>query len=223
MLNYLTPNFDFVKITGFQPQNPLPCPDQVCGYILNGKYKSVRNRKIKYNIDYNATGYKTYLGKRLKSPVVVILESPHKEEFCKMCGMPIGPARGKTGNYFDEHFGKLIKNSSIYQYINAGMHAVVFVNAVQYQCSLGNSLQGKNNAQNRIICDKNWVRCFNGGCKYDLKRRVAALKPIAIINLCTKGKRNLRGIVQPYVNQIATYTYGNHPSSWWCKNCRIIN
>lgn len=221
MINYLN-NFNFAKIINNSGTSVFtkPCMDQVCGYIdMNGKYHSLRTRHRNFNVDYYSTNTSRCIGKIIKSPIVIILESPHKYEFDPQ-GNPIGPAQYKTGKYFDEYFEELLEKSCIYNALSGRKHAVVFVNAVQYQCSLGKALSGYKNKKNREIRDKNWEQCFiNGGCRTDLICRVNALNPAAVINLCTS---NLRGYIDGLFYNNANYTSGNHPSSWYCKRNRKI-
>ncbi len=226
MVNYISNTFNFVATTGHIPLNSLPCHDQICGVFRNGMYTSVRERTIKYNIDYFQGTKASCQCRRPKSPIVIILESPHIDEYCKHCGSPLGPAQGNTGKFFDEYFFKLIRKSNIYKNIRHGVHAVVFVNAVQYQCSLGNALSGAKNTANRAMRDQNWMKCMSNGCTADLIQRIDALSPYAIINLCTNGSQNLRSVVDGLIKQnfpSVYYTQGNHPSSWWCPNNRKIN
>lgn len=225
MVNFITHSFNFQAVTGKTPLNILPCPDQIFGVYKNGIYRPLMERRAEYHIDYLSTAKASCKYKRPKSPIVVILESPHIDEYCKCCGDPIGPAQGSTGNLFDGHFSETIKHSSIYPSICNGIHAVVFVNAVQYQCSLGKPLFGKKNKTNRDVRDRNWLKCMRNGCSSDLVKRIDALSPYAIINLCTDGDHHLRNEVELLVKQnfrSIYYTQGNHPSSWWCQRNRKI-
>lgn len=225
MVNYISDTFDFIATTGHIPLNASPCPDQICGVLRDGIYTSIRKRKTKYNIDYVQRTKTLCQHKHPKSPIVIILESPHADEYCKYCGSPLGPAQGDTGDFFDEYFHTLIMKSNIYKSIRHGVHAVIFVNAVQYQCSLGRALFGPKNVINRNVRDQNWLNCMDNGCAVDLIQRIKSLSPYAIINLCTKGPANLREVVDKVVKQnfpLTCYTQGNHPSSWWCPRNRKI-
>ena len=155
------------------------------------------------------------ISNKLSDPIVIILESPHKDEFDTITSMALGPAMGKTGDNLKAHFDFAIQNSSIYQFLLGASHDIVLVNAIQYQCSLGNSL-GKKKPTNISLRNTNFKLCFNTN---DLQKRLNALKPFATINLCTKQfQQNVANIAQSFNN----YTYGNHPSSWYIPSNRII-
>lgn len=216
MVNYL-PNFNF-RVVIKKPTAPIiaPCMDQICGWIdTNGNYNSIRKWKTKFNVDYLSNRTAVCRGKAIKSPIVVILESPHVDEF-DASGTPKGPAQGKTGNRFDKYFEQLINSSSVSNVIGTESHAVVLVNSVQYQCSLGKQpLKGKN----RSDCDKNWKSCFNAGGNTDLVNRLNALKPVAVINLCTAS---LKKDVDQQICHFSNYTCGYHPASWHWRKYREI-
>ena len=216
MINY-NPNFNFRSVIA-NPVAPIatPCMDQICGWIdADGHYKSIRHQKEKFNVDYFANGKAVCQGKTIKSPIAIILESPHVDEFYS-CGIAKGPAQGRTGDRFDDHFEELLHRSSVSHIISTTSHAVVFVNSVQYQCSLGKQpLIGKN----RKACNDNWRLCFNAGCNIDLVARLNALNPIAVINLCTAA---LKLDVEQTVCHFNNYTSGNHPASWCWSRYRKI-
>lgn len=216
MVNYI-PDFDF-KTTIKKQTVPIttPCMDQICGWVdIKGNYNSIRKWKTKFDVDYLTDGKAFSHGKSIKSPIVVVLESPHTDEF-NSNGTAKGPAQGKTGDRFDKYFEQLLKQSSISNIIGETPHMVVFVNSVQYQCSLGKQpLKGKN----RRECNENWRLCFKSGCDGDLVNRLNALNPIAVINLCTV---DLKKDVEQKVCNFKNYTSGNHPASWWRPKYRMI-
>ena len=151
--------------------------------------------------------------------MILILESPHKDEFAvdKVGELkPIGPARGCTGcairNYFTEIFPEYEKSD------------LVLVNLVQFQCSLGLSSRGKNSGslvKNRML-DKllrdssrnSEVRPFVD----DFIKRVDHVKGaygqlVKFINACTiTGGWNdfVKGLLTEYKVESGI----NHPSTW---------
>ena len=216
MVNYI-PNFNFgAAIKKQTVPITTPCMDQICGWVdIDGSYNSIRKWKTKFDIDYITNGRAVSHGRTIKSPIVIILESPHVDEFDSN-GKAKGPAQGKTGDFFDIYFEQLLKQSIISNIIGTSTHAVVFVNSVQYQCSLGKRpLKGIN----RNNCNRNWKLCFQSGCDIDLVDRLNALNPIAVINLCTA---TLKKDVEQKVCHFSNYTRGNHPISWrYNKNRKI--
>lgn len=198
-------DFDFSSIAPDAPIT-IPCPDQKVG-IFNGAAFCFTKR---INIDYNTGAKNPPLDPpsmdpaNLNEPIVIILESPHKDEY-NSSSQPIGPANGKTGKNFERIFATLIKGSIIYPAISKSSHDVVFINAVQYQCSLG---QPSNRREKKEILAK----CFSGGAQSnDLERRLNALDPFAVINLCTSL---LCSQVASIAAKFKNYTCGTHPSSW---------
>ena len=203
--NFMT-DFDFGK---FAPQKHgvlSPCPDQIFGQMQGKKYYPypTSNRK---NIVYDENATET---NPPKSPIVIILESPHKSEFDG--SKPLGIAHGKTGAFFNAKFGELFAATDIFQQLKEDdTHEVVLMNAVQYQCSLGLAL---NKYENKLQRDKIWLSCFEQCCATDLRDRISALEPFAVINLCTKGVKNLQLILHEKINDYPNYVYGTHPSTW---------
>ncbi|MDE6408482.1 MAG: hypothetical protein K2K48_05805 [Anaeroplasmataceae bacterium] len=211
-INFLK-NFSFPRAISNQKANSNPCPDQIVGQLSNGVFTS-SNRE---NIDYSIKNNNYTIQNKLTNPIVIILESPHKNEYDPITRSALGPAMGKTGENFKKYFASLIVKSKIYQSI-ATLHCdIVLVNAIQYQCSLGMSLNNTTNAKSR---DDNFNTCFDNNNTNDLKDRLIAIAPIATINLCTA---QFRAKIMNKCSNFSNYTDGNHPSSWWWKTKRKIN
>lgn len=220
-INYLI-NFNFSSIINPVPGisvNPNPCPDQLVGTLKNGVFAP----SARTNIDYLNSNT---ISNNLTNPIVIILESPHKDEYNTNTLQALGPAMGKTGIAFNQYFDSLIVASKNIALSPQHNHDILFVNAIQYQCSLGKKLNGKDSYENKKQRDQNWLTCFNNSESNDLEKRIAAIKPYAIINLCTIGLSNLQlyvdRAVKSYVNQVGNssiyYTIGNHPSTWIYRN-----
>lgn len=214
-----------------------PCPDQVRGRLVNGVYEDKDIKRVTNFVDYELSKERLPFAKlgneKLESVMAIILESPHTDEFELKDGKlkAIGPAQGKTGIRFKEKFEDILKGSDIYQNIKEGIYPIVILNAIQFQCSCGNNLQVYKNKKAR---DKNWVACFKSECLNDLKLRLQALQPCAIINLCTKGlhtksRPDLQSKLNEYISEHkclfpnAAYAIGYHPSIWWNSKCAKIN
>lgn len=206
--NFLT-NFTFSSFINIISANNKVCPDQVVGQLYNGNFQFNQNR---INIDYVKINNMFSISNKLTEPIIIILESPHIDEFAN--GIALGPAMGKTGKYFGKFFDSLIINSKNINLQLQQKYDVIFVNAIQYQCSLGNKLNGKGTYQNKKQRDQNWLTCFNNSNSNDLKDRITAIKPYAVINLCTIGINNLQLYVDRILNSLSNYTIGNHPSTW---------
>ena len=206
MINYLN-NFVFSSNTNNYPPFTLhPCMDQIVGTLTNGIYMPSQRS----NIDYQISNGHRFINNIVQDPIVIVLESPHKNEY-DASGNAIGPAQSTTGRLFNLKFTSMVSNSTIADAISLDTHDVIMVNAVQYQCSLGNPL---NTRANRAIRDQIWLNCLSGGCAQDLIYRIDAIDPMCVINLCTKGVSNLQDTLSPLISGFGIYTYGSHPSTW---------
>ena len=211
-------DFNFEVAIGKKPKNSAPCWDQVCGKLDNGRYISIKRK----NIFYATKGIQKIVAyPKLVSPIVIVLESPHKDEYTES-GSAKGPAMGKSGERFQQNFQELIKAKDIQSMIKTGVHDVILINAVQYQCTFGETI-------NKKMRDYNWSMCFNKGCSKDLIYRLEALQPEILINACTKSDLNLQlavhSVIHAHVTQGAqlygTYIYGRHPINWTSKSKTI--
>jgi hypothetical protein len=205
MDNYLG-KFDFGQFINQKPKNNECCPDQVVGRMFNGQlFKGGRR-----SIDYRTVNGYYYISTEIICPIAIVLESPHDKEF----NNPIGPAKGVTGTRFFLYFEELIRKSKIYNKIKTGSHDIVFMNSIQYQCSLGEKLNRDTKRQR----DDNWIKCFEGENSCDIEKRLYAIKPYATINLCTKGKGSgkvtLQEMLQVKICCMNNHTWGDHPYHW---------
>ena len=128
------------------------CPDQLVGRIEKLSFGT--DFPVRVNIQ---DGFK----KTSDSCVILILESPHKDEFAvdKVGELkPIGPAFGCTGCRIRKHFSQIFGNT----YDNC---VLVLLNTIRFQCSLGLPDVA---LKNRIVraCKKEPL------FKDDLKRRI---------------------------------------------------
>lgn len=144
MINFLN-NFNFGAIAQNAPTKN-PCPDQIVGILDQGNFISQANRT---NVDYVMYGNYPMVSNKLSNPIVIVLESPHINEFDPITGAAIGPAAGKTGVNFKKYFQQLITSSAIYQHVKNKVCHIILLNAVQYQCSLGKNLRTRGNKKNK--------------------------------------------------------------------------
>lgn len=126
------------------------CQDQVFGSVYDGEYWC---KLMREDIGYDEVNGIKITANNLINPTIVILESPHIREFYN--GVPKGPARGTTGNKFNNLFSSVanIGNNPLF----SGTHSVVMINSVQFQCSLGKTLSDSS------VKDRIWQRCFFNG------------------------------------------------------------
>lgn len=180
------------------------CPDNIIGNIIydNGVFIGENNtNEFGLQRDSSPVGniqqrmpidYSTY--KHIDDLIAIILESPHIKEYKNSLGIE-GPAMGSSGNRFNRQCIPVFNNNKNVLISALGITAnsqkkeytVCFVNAIQYQCSLGFSPIKKD------LRDKVFSGLWNRGpdsFRNDLIDRLNILKPKVIINACTKGLKN---------------------------------
>ena len=146
--------------------------------------------------------------------LVMILESPHNDEFI---GDP-GPAKGFTGDMIRNFLQEAINLQDVDGF------GLVLINAIQHQCSLGISTAEHRDKIFRSV----WAQ---GGQENFVARLRSVLRPSDVImNCCTKGNdfelnTPLRSLVEasmrrhfPEVQTIRRM----HPASWRAKSWRGV-
>ena len=212
MNNYLS-NFNFKNIDN-AAINLLTCPDQYISSYTIGMTSLTRTYdSISYNFDKK--GNPTCDNKR-KNTIAIILESPHTAEFeiINSVLVPKGPLVAKW-NDFSNNFDLAIQHSKIKSMLISGVnYELAFVNMVQYQCSLGNSLSGKNSYQKEK--KQNVLNCWYNGFNIDLEKRLIAINPSIILVLC--GKDFCENVTSMISNNKTlckiTASNGKHPACW---------
>jgi len=123
--------------------------------------------------------------------LVIALESPHVSEFgsAESKYRPQGPAQGTTGEKLRRNFTKQRVCEEIRAIAaNANKFNLVLVNAIEYQCSMGNALTSYESRKRRdSVFRKLWFKC--GGRK-DFTDRILKLELESrdvLVNACTKG------------------------------------
>lgn len=105
--------------------------------------------------------------------VVIILESPHKDEYLEK-GNPIC-ANGKTGENLKTQLVNLLSNLDV-----ANQNTdIVILNAIPYQCSQGVSTE--------VLRDFVWLKCWYNFGYDNMLDLLNKISPDHIINCCTKG------------------------------------
>ena len=137
------------------------CPDQYVGLIA--QFLSSADFPERISVEKRPREIKC---------VVMILESPHIDEFSNS----LGPAKGQTGRLIRAYF---LQVNGLSEYIN---HGLILMNAVQNQCSLGSPTD--------CYRDDVFVTAWQNGAKEYFVGRLNAIFQAGdvVVNCCTKGK-----------------------------------
>ena len=171
------------------------CPDQYLG-------------KVSGFVEVPLSEGRTPAQKRTSEPcILLILESPHKEEFV---GEP-GPAKGFTGEMIKQHLGTVLGLPDLENY------GLILVNAIQHQCSLGSNTT--------VYRDRIFRAVWSNGGAENFQNRIVSIFQVGdlIVNCCTKGNDfelygTLRNLVEVALKTSIPNTESvrrTHPSSWF--------
>ena len=203
---------------------PLKCEDQFVAIIEITKEKVV----FIENDFLQRAKVQEYQNEKCLDTIALVLESPHKEELKNAYN--VAPARGTTGKNIES---MLLGNLAKYMYINdtqqngayflsdekikCGKYKLLLINAVQYQCSLGDLEESKANGWRDEIFQKMFSNQY---VKNDFKERLKKYNPKIIINCCTGGEYSkadgLQKLVQDEIDADFTNAIkliGSHPAS----------
>lgn len=183
-----------------RPLESRECPDQYLGLIGDSLGKSqFQERSLIANRPPDAC-------------VVLVLESPHVDEFLG----DLGPAKGASGELIRQHLATSLGIVDIERY------GLVLVNAIQHQCSLGSNTV--------VYRDRIFRAVWRQGGECDFKNRIAEVcEPHdVLVNCCTKGNDfeihdPLRNLVEKALREALPNVVGMrrmHPASWRDENWR---
>ena len=180
------------------------CPDLYVGKISEFDEKDPNSRKHVFNDTWNVINIPA--GKKI---MIMILESPHKDEFKGK----IGPAKGTTGR----NLGKMTRLCDFYLYRN---YELILMNAIPFQCSLGEKPEKFRDEVFANAWNEENQKIRIG--KSFFKERLCSLlkeldgKFVVIVNACTSGGCRKQA-VQDVIDEIALDIKRAeipHPSSW---------
>jgi hypothetical protein len=227
------------------------CPDQFVGTVIyntipGGNAKFSAPTSISSNRSNNEFGLDTKPSRKRKLPcqtrtdidyativhdkklIVLVVESPHNDEFKENNGISDMPIFGASGVTFDKHFIDVLNahiTRPILQKLIAGLAhnkelSVAVVNAIQYQCSLGIT---RDFSPKNSIFSGFWNKKVRSG-KDDLRTRLELLAPDLIIGAVaasTGSGKIIHDLVIPTISSIKTARHevaflnsGNHISKW---------
>jgi hypothetical protein len=147
------------------------------------------------------------------SAVLLVLESPHTYEFKD----PSGPAKGSTGRLIARH------GLSVRGLQGSDNASLVLINAIQYQCSLGEKPSRYR--------DEVFLAAWQEFGRSDFCVRLKAIYRAndIVVCACTKGdlglaNKSLRQLVYEAIVEVlpkqARVLRRTHPSSWHSQRCR---
>ena len=153
--------------------------------------------------------------------IVLILESPHKDEYDPSLAKPL-PAQGRTGDNICIYFVDMLNNANGHNKRNLnvvnGIYKLALVESVNYQCSEGNDIG------NGTIRDDNWIKYYSRDASINLVKKLDYFisnsnNPIIVINACTNStKKHLQKYVERTILGLANshidYFCTQHPCSW---------
>jgi len=187
--------------------------------VLRYSYICDKNlTKIKKISQKNGIGkYNDKLVNNIGSNILIILESPHKDEYDKYFN-PIAPAQGTTGRNLDNLLTNLLNkintNSNLFKQLPKNFN-VVIANPVPYQTSL--AYLSKNRGIDKEVRNQVWRLIWHSK---DYQQKFVSkyndLKEVnVIINACTE---NLSSEVTDFLlnktNSNTPIYQCNHPSNW---------
>ena len=204
--------FIFIKIANKYSSNIKRhiCKDQYVGNINVNNIITSNPVSNSSNDDFDSRVYMKDF-QRTNSPIIIlILESPHNNEFKSKTPKPAaGNSAGSTGKGIRQLFYDACQ---VHNHLGNGNYNLVIINAIQYQCSLG-EIPSK-------YRDKVFADCWYFFGKNNFKKRLISLykNGDVIINACTAGKKTpkIRNLVQEAINQSvgSTTIEVEHPSNW---------
>lgn len=191
-------NFEqIVERTMLWDGNPLEnrsCPDQYLGTLNEILGRTCFPLRV------------AHIERTAQRCIVMVLESPHVDEFI---GTP-GPAKGFTGDMIRNHLPEALGNLSLDGF------GLILINAIQHQCSLG--------ADTSLYRDLIFRAVWAGGGREDFCSRLQSIvRPgDLLMNCCTKGNDfesnvPLRSLVEASISDtlpLITSVRRMHPASW---------
>lgn len=196
------------------------CKDQfICTFdtsliATDGPLKfSTKNPKTKGDHNYRKDiDYDNFSPSSDNMKLVILLESPHVDEFPSFDDSPRGPAWGETGQNISKLLCTLLHNSGCASWFPRQTQKIdlYFVNAIRYQTSLGIS------SINRQLRDSIFYELWTSGGQEDLRSRLEIINPDVLINCCTKTlkKKCVNKAFFDFLSQSYCILESSHPCRW---------
>ena len=189
-----------------------PCEDKCVGVIR-------RESGGLYKFDsVTAFDYRPIPTQRTIRRLLLILESPHRKEYCHPNG-PV-PANGTTGSNIRRYLGELLKSKRT---LTESSLEVILVNAVPYQCSQGATLNdyGKRSKRDKVFRAAFCAESETHGLEFVRRMSGYVRASDIVVNCCTKGvtRPQLRDLVHDSLMRLGEknlmHLSTSHPVSWF--------
>lgn len=155
--------------------------------------------------------------------IVLVIESPHKFEYCSSTHIPIAPAQKTTGKNIHDHIATIFMQKNNFS-LKAGSYDFIICNPVQFQASLYDlhkkPLSGKHNGGGAVpaLRDKAWRAIYTLE-KCNFFARLTSYAPEIIINACTtKLRKDVTHELNRWKNasgmNTKIFVADKHPCQW---------
>lgn len=190
----------------------LECPNKI-KFKISCKNKTYNIVRLKKEIILNSKNIP-----KSKKFIVVIVESPHIEEFYGDCA--ISPLNGESGKRFCKYFVNCLQsNGKTSSYLKNGVKIAV-INPVRHQASLGIC------PISETIKELVWEQMFKCEKDYfvDLIKKFKK-KNILVLNLCTEGSVvKMHDCISDIMhNEKIRFYNEKHPITWNSKKKFSLN
>lgn len=155
--------------------------------------------------------------------VVLLLESPHRDEFDGRGGPAIGPLRNRdVRKTLEKHLPSLIRKAELSLKRSLVGKPVILVNAVQYQASLQSLMVDYGGSLRSGVRTPVWRAVFDNGGSQDLLTRLDRYEPALVLLAPTKVVRPavIRAI-RRHDRRWPWLGVNYHPSYWTIRPPRI--
>lgn len=196
------------------------CEDNYVGYfkksgsgIIDEHLWFSKALRVMHEDDIKITGEKLKeIREKGEKVILVVLESPHVEEYNETCPVAPAPALGMTGKMLERHFTEQINAD-----IPSDHYHVILSNAIEYQCSLG--------VDTNLFRDRVWLNLWVCEDLAEMfKKKVRFYNPDIVLNFCTHGSHTKDKLAPPGTKTVINQRYIEsicHDVN--VKNDRVIN
>lgn len=140
--------------------------------------------------------------------IVLVLESPHIDEYGLKQPYTPWPANGATGRHIRKRAGLLVPPGW-----NSNETQLHLINAIPYQCSLGQAT--------RLYRSKVFREAWDSGARAYFQGRLKQIyhQGVLVVNACTVGKPgpSLRALVEVAIEEVLPHALRSrreHPFRW---------